>query len=235
MRFFSENKFGKYLLYALGEILLVVIGILVALKINNWNEGKKRDNLLQGIYTTISNDLKRDTIMLSTAITYYEKRRDLAQRILKNELSDSDYDQCIDCYTLVTSYFPLVLNDKGFTQLKSFSDGPEQRDSLTVDIIQFYNTFGELIDDLGTRVEDNSASNFQYWSENYSWFAHIVSGQPDEEFRTYIRSDQDFRNRVAYTYTLAGLNYLNVLIQYKANAIVVLEAIEKRVPENEED
>lgn len=37
----SENKFSKYLLYAAGEIILVVIGILIALQINAWNEGKK--------------------------------------------------------------------------------------------------------------------------------------------------------------------------------------------------
>ena len=33
----TENKFSKYLLYAIGEIILVVIGILIALQINNWN------------------------------------------------------------------------------------------------------------------------------------------------------------------------------------------------------
>src|SRR6056297_275206 len=38
----SENKFSKYLLYALVEIVLVVIGILIALQINNWNEEQKR-------------------------------------------------------------------------------------------------------------------------------------------------------------------------------------------------
>jgi len=34
----AENKFTKYLIYAIGEIVLVVIGILIALSINNWNE-----------------------------------------------------------------------------------------------------------------------------------------------------------------------------------------------------
>ena len=33
----AENRLGKYLIYALGEIVLVVIGILIALQINNWN------------------------------------------------------------------------------------------------------------------------------------------------------------------------------------------------------
>ena len=40
-RLLSENKFSKYLLYAIGEIVLVVIGILIALQINNWNEEQK--------------------------------------------------------------------------------------------------------------------------------------------------------------------------------------------------
>ena len=38
----SENKTSKYLKYAVGEILLVVIGILIALKVNDWNETQKQ-------------------------------------------------------------------------------------------------------------------------------------------------------------------------------------------------
>jgi hypothetical protein len=37
----SEGKTGKYFKYAIGEIVLVVFGILIALSINNWNENKK--------------------------------------------------------------------------------------------------------------------------------------------------------------------------------------------------
>ena len=40
MQLLSENKLSRYLIYALGEIFLVVIGILIALQINNWNNGK---------------------------------------------------------------------------------------------------------------------------------------------------------------------------------------------------
>ena len=43
----TENKFGKYLMYAIGEIVLVVIGILIALQLNQWNENKKADIDLQ--------------------------------------------------------------------------------------------------------------------------------------------------------------------------------------------
>ncbi|MFH4967884.1 DUF6090 family protein [Gaetbulibacter sp. M240] len=39
-RLLSESKFRNYFLYAIGEIILVVIGILIALQINNWNEAR---------------------------------------------------------------------------------------------------------------------------------------------------------------------------------------------------
>ncbi|WP_162919882.1 DUF6090 family protein [Hanstruepera ponticola] len=44
-RLLTENKFDKYLLYAIGEIILVVFGFLIALQINNWNEERKTENL----------------------------------------------------------------------------------------------------------------------------------------------------------------------------------------------
>ena len=42
-RLLEENRMSKYLIYAIGEIVLVVIGILIALQINNWNEGNKQN------------------------------------------------------------------------------------------------------------------------------------------------------------------------------------------------
>lgn len=47
---FNQSKIGKYLGYAFGEIILVVIGILIALQINNWNENRKSKQELDRIY-----------------------------------------------------------------------------------------------------------------------------------------------------------------------------------------
>jgi len=62
-RLLSENKFSKYLLYALGEIILVVIGILIALQINNWNEERKNKiqelKILRNFKNVILEDLER--------------------------------------------------------------------------------------------------------------------------------------------------------------------------------
>ena len=53
----TENKFSKYLLYAIGEIILVVIGILIALQINNWNEINKESTLRQIYGNSLLDDI----------------------------------------------------------------------------------------------------------------------------------------------------------------------------------
>ena len=53
----SESKFSKYLIYAIGEIVLVIIGILFALQINNWNSDKKAHQQELDFYTKLLNDL----------------------------------------------------------------------------------------------------------------------------------------------------------------------------------
>ncbi|MBC3845932.1 hypothetical protein H8K90_06050 [Winogradskyella echinorum] len=57
-----ENKTGKYLKYALGEIILVVIGILIALSINNWNENRKDKIKEAGILKELNTDFTNNLL-----------------------------------------------------------------------------------------------------------------------------------------------------------------------------
>ncbi len=54
----TENKFSKYAIYAIGEILLVVIGILIALQINNWNENRKLNDKRQVLIFALIEDFE---------------------------------------------------------------------------------------------------------------------------------------------------------------------------------
>jgi hypothetical protein len=69
----SENKTGKYFKYAIGEIALVMIGILLALQVNNWNENRKKETLKDEYKIALINDYTKDTIQVNA-------------RLLKNNL-----------------------------------------------------------------------------------------------------------------------------------------------------
>ncbi len=56
----TENKFSKYLLYAIGEIVLVVIGILIAISINNWKESLELKTIERQVYNDVLQELRTD-------------------------------------------------------------------------------------------------------------------------------------------------------------------------------
>ena len=60
----QKNKVTTYLLYARGEIILVVIGILIAINLNNWNDQKKEAAIVQNNLTALIENLEKDSIYL---------------------------------------------------------------------------------------------------------------------------------------------------------------------------
>ena len=64
----SENKTGKYFKYAIGEIILVVLGILIALQINNWNEVRKARDKEIVYLNNIKSDLENSVKQIETFI-----------------------------------------------------------------------------------------------------------------------------------------------------------------------
>ena len=68
----SEGKTGKYLKYAIGEIILVVIGILIALGINNWNEEGKLNNKRQQYYNQLISDINKDIDITNNTIAQFK-------------------------------------------------------------------------------------------------------------------------------------------------------------------
>ncbi len=80
--FMEKNKTGKpawpagrYLKYAIGEIILVVIGILIALQINNWNENQKLDSKKQEYYVQLLDDLDNDLVSAENTIKEFRNHQ----------------------------------------------------------------------------------------------------------------------------------------------------------------
>lgn len=70
----QQSKIKSYLLYAIGEIVLVVIGILIALQINNWNERKKEEVIVSNYLTNLKEALNDDITSLESTISFNKTR-----------------------------------------------------------------------------------------------------------------------------------------------------------------
>jgi uncharacterized membrane protein YgaE (UPF0421/DUF939 family) len=88
----TENKFSKYLLYAIGEIILVVIGILIALNLNTTKELKTNNAQVESILASVFKDLEKDLVHnINFQIKLYNEKDSLSKKVLSKTLKASDY------------------------------------------------------------------------------------------------------------------------------------------------
>ena len=87
----QANKTAKYFKYAIGEIALVMIGILLALQVNNWNEQRKQAKAIDKLMTAFENELNSNIKTCNYFITYGGYSRDSIATLYKNNKITRDY------------------------------------------------------------------------------------------------------------------------------------------------
>lgn len=103
----EKKNTGKYFKYAFGEIVLVVIGILIALQINNWNENVKKLKQEKIYYCKIKEDLESDKTNIKRSLESIGKRISSAKRALNNL-----YDGVDDKSVILEDYLSAVRSIK---------------------------------------------------------------------------------------------------------------------------
>ncbi|MBT8265061.1 MAG: hypothetical protein KJO41_05680 [Bacteroidia bacterium] len=123
----KDNKLTKYLFYAIGEIILVVIGILIALQINNWNESRKSHAFEVEILTQVRTNLINDKFSLETISSNFENAIWSSNKILESNWTAQDQDSLkywlgaviqFDRFQPLTNAYE-VLKSKGLDQVRN--------------------------------------------------------------------------------------------------------------------
>ncbi len=169
----NEGKTGKYLKYAIGEIVLVVIGILIAISINNWNERIKTLEKVDLFLTSLKTDLITDLSTISDIIKIQEDRLKALQASitlgtnprLQEILENNDTDEL--SIGRNWTFFPLAGAYKAASGTGLIEN--MQNDALKKDIINLYEYYyirinynGQLTDDRNDLLEWES----RMYSEN---------------------------------------------------------------------
>ena len=193
----SENKFSKYLLYAIGEIALVVIGILIALQINNWNESRKHRFQEITILQNIKEDINLDTLDISFNIEAYNKIINAEIKLLNFLKSDLKQPSDSIDYSSAMGY-PLVigLHDATFKNLQNNSIGLITNNELKNDISRFYDFFVDGIE----LIENDIAVYDTYQSKKlfFQKYFKVVDG-------LFLVGDEQPNNDVYYNPDLLKL------------------------------
>ena len=199
----SENNFSKYLIYAIGEIVLVVIGILIALSLNNWNDSKKKKieervlltELMKNLeinITQIKEDIEWDSVAISSG--------KIIMNVLNNKISYSDTlgnhfqnSRLVPNSFLTTSAYNAIEN-RGFQIVSSIF--------LRKKIMKLFDdTYPSMILEINNIDENTLKTNMQNYMINHFEYSN---GQLKPNDYQELLEDQRYRNILSYNIEIQG-------------------------------
>ena len=135
----TENKFSKYLIYAMGEILLVMIGILLAFQVNSWNDQRKINLLEIAILKELKQNLMVDIVDIDENIIQHKQALKSSQIIssviAKNLPNNDSLNNHFSNIILVPMFLP---TKTAYENLKLTGTTILDNDSLRLAIIELY-------------------------------------------------------------------------------------------------
>ncbi len=195
----TENKFSKYLIYAIGEIILVVIGILIALSINNWNEIRKYKNLeivtlieiQKGLNQALNENERAEKINLITIKSY--------------EFLLEHFDKKLPYSESVSTHFRNLMawqepdfNYAGFELFKSRGPDLISNDSIKIKLLEIYEEKIQFLvnDHNKTEWNYNNTVMTPFYTNNFE--INLQNGIAVPNDYEALMNNQQFKNKLTY-------------------------------------
>ena len=186
-----SGKIKSYLVYALGEILLIVIGILIAWKINNLNEIKNNRIVELKIYESLNEELNSNLILLDSSITRYTEN----VKVIKNtmsymglkyqELTDDVKEGIISVDYKITKLHNASINSVNSTNKFEFIES-----GLLKELIASYPSELDNFDNQEAKIQHIVINRLQPLIEAHISLIEILSGRYSKDNKIQALSKQ---------------------------------------------
>lgn len=178
-----EGKTANYIKYAIGEIVLVVIGILIALSINNWNENRKSVQIGKTYINEIYKDLQKDIVILNEVLDRLNEQSEAAENILN--IFDTPGHPITDTLQFSKDYslssWPLIVEREPNTYSDLITKGKSNiiNNTILIELLhEFYKNY------------DSKISNFNEFPKTVRFDKRAISMQLGtmSDFKFYIKN-----------------------------------------------
>ena len=227
----SQNKVSQYFFYAIGEILLVVIGILIALNINNANEKRKNDDKIKSILVEIQKDLETNIASSIRVFDNYMIADSIQDLILNDKYTIEDYKER-RARTFGFNYADFVVQTNGYENLmRNIDNVPEQYNALLDDLKHLFVKVKSNVDVYNTRIRQTVYDNIDFY-HNLPWIQNSLKGIVMDEEIDFLLNDPKYKSIV----TLYMNDRRNVFSQsrhYRTDAINLYHKIVEQLKQTD--
>lgn len=223
-RLLTENKFSKYLLYAIGEIILVVIGIMIALQFNNLNEEKKKQRNIDQLIIDIEQDLLANYNAANRVLHFYRAQDSIFKRIANNTLTKEDYDNNNNLSYLTMSWEHLIPIDKNINQLVESEKIVQSQLKPIIKAAKALQHRQIVLEEIWTNLEENIDYNHSVFA-SFPWFVKYDSISNSQRM-DFMLNDQKYQT-LAMGHWARSQNFHDKVSRYRAQTIATLITIKK--------
>ncbi|WP_052184173.1 DUF6090 family protein [Psychroserpens sp. Hel_I_66] len=228
----ETGKTSKYLKYAIGEIILVVIGILIALSINNWNEIRKQKETTNSIYVIVKEDLINDISEINLILKYHDEvRKPSFETVLNTNLTKEDWLKNPQYLSVIDGFKDFSINQRGFELLKNQSNLiANTKQNLASEINLFYN---QHLVEIDVAIDELFRENVDINKnlKKHDWFSSFLLHKETEGIIDYISNNTIAKNEIALYYVIFDV-YAQELRNFRENAKNIIIKIDQQLKEN---
>lgn len=223
----SENKFSKYLIYAVGEIVLVVIGILIALNLNNQNEQRKAEAKVDLIFNDIMEELISDIQTTTMPMEHFSRRDSTIYLVLSEQVNYDDYRyNRVPAINVLTKFHnPVNLTQNAYDNLvRELNIVPPKYKPIIQDLEVLYSYHKRFVTDANQDMVNFILDQEHFGMRNYSWW-YIRNESEFQESIEFRLNDWRYKNLVSEYQQIGIGNQLRQSIAYRYKAIECYEKI----------
>lgn len=206
MRFFNKARLKqinvsglrKYMLYATGEIILVVVGILIALWINNWNKEEQIAIANVQLQEKVLTQLDKDIHDLDEFLKELDTLNNTYLRVLERENNKTKINKNGILSTILFDIKDLGLDKQNTNWIDNAVLNNSPASEHLVHLSGVYKTYFKNIDDIEQVIYKKFTSNLEYLEQTQAWYTTLITDlKCENDCINYLLKSEEHKSRIA--------------------------------------
>jgi hypothetical protein len=206
MRFFNKARLEqikasglrKYMMYAIGEIILVVVGILIALWINNWNKEEQIAIANVQLQENVLTQLDKDINDLDEFLKELDTLDNTYLRVLEREYDKTKVDKKGILSTILFDVKDLSLDKQNSNWIDNTVLHNSQASENLINLSGIYKSYFKDINDMEQIIYKKFTTNLEYLEETQLWYTTLITDlKCENDCINYLLNSEEHKSRIA--------------------------------------
>ena len=227
----DDNRPLKYMRYAIGEIVLVVVGILIAIQINNRNEAKKNELMVHHLFEDVLDELAMNIKRVDSLARFYEKKDSIYYLVMQNKLTYDDYakNEIPGLSNFTTNKNNVHLSTDAYKNLiNNLEKTPLHFKPILKQLNYLNNVNKDKVDQKNQESNETVVNTIKGNNKSFNWVSNRSKEAIDKEIEYKLNSWQ-YKNQVVRYWAIGVDDLLRQSMLYRKNAVNCYQNLAKMI------